>query len=397
MRLVPGLLGYKQTRKQMPPRVKKRTADALQARAGPAAHGDLIVPGNFDKLLGRAFEQNDALRRETLAMVFGDGRRVTDIVVPGQITTETSCVCTVDGEIDISNWHSDHPASIIMGWVHSHHILPLTPSVVDISQQFRHQSLKCDFQIVMLIRNLNDGLKAFLVTQTAMTHLDSSGGVVPDGEDTMSLIEEVNIVMDDGDPATLWGRQGSCQDVYDLTAKLNELETQVTRQTTAIEDLRHDVKMLRQELETQVTRQATAIEDLTHDVQILREELERAKIQRDGEEQQNMLTDLKRGKKRRQIDQIGAGTSSEAVPPNVFNMFFKKIAGELHGDAASRAKAAGSRWKALPKAEREQIKSEYEELKNKRSAQPRPAVASGPGCPQPAASTVEHSLAVFSA
>lgn len=277
----------------------------------------LLVPADFTKKLGALFEAGDKRGIESLALLFGDGQRITDAVVPRYMATETSVELTSDGEEWCCAWKQENPTKLLMAWAHSHHKLTLVPSVVDIKQQWVYQKETPTF--VMVISNVAEGTAVLRLTDGAMASLSSAAGAAPEGVDTLTLVQRVRV--SNGPPLSslaVWEQEQpvkpvtmSRQTYNSLIARVQQLEDRSTEQERLLRLVKQELAELKDR--TQCKR---AFADVVSET--------------DGESTAQASSALKRPR-----------------IASAFALFMKSISGELGGNAAARAKEASTRWRSL--------------------------------------------------
>ena len=266
-----------------------------------------------------------------LAILFGDaeGQRIIDAVVPQQTATETSVSLTPGGELACASWKETHPSKTMLGWAHSHHVMTAVPSVIDIQQQWRYQRESPGF--VMLIFNIADGMRAMRLSEEAMAGLSSCDGVVQEGTDTTSLVEDVP-VSEFQSRLEVWFDE-------DLDPRK---QLCVTMEEHA--KLKHRVRAL----EYACKEQAKVIEDLQGKLQELGDMPVRPrKVARPSAETASVSAE--------------SSHASLPMPPSAFALFMRSLKGELSGSAAQRSKQASQRWQALDEVEKNVFRSAADE------------------------------------
>ena len=150
---------------------------------------DFSAPDNMPQVLRDTFAPGDQVGRETMVLLFGNGNEITHCVKPNQFGDETSVEISEQGESRVTQWQiSRGDVEVLMGWAHSHHRLTRVPSVHDCKMHYSLQ--KQAFKTTMLIMN-KEGLSAYRLTTEAMALLEPTQGKVPDGTDTMTLVQEI--------------------------------------------------------------------------------------------------------------------------------------------------------------------------------------------------------------
>ena len=313
-------------------------------------------------------------------MLFGsEAAAVTHAVSVKQMGTETSIQTSSEGDVQLAIWQVDNEGMCLRAWAHSHHILLAVPSVIDIKQQFNYQV--CDPGIVMIIRNAESGCVASRLSEEAMEMLAKTQGSPPDGTDTTTLIESVELRADlektlqhvdlkndwvigksigngtNGNDATRANLGGNGREERDSVGgnsigNVNSTEERLKRMEGRIETL--ETKRFLANIRHLKLKRKLKIQNAKHD-----------ELTRKVEEQDRVIKQQKT-----QIEKLqGSLAKSSNVTPNVktppssFVLFTQSIRGELVGAANAQASQASVRWKAMGESDKQHFRLQAAEKK----------------------------------
>jgi len=194
------------------PAQRARLEESMRAGCGAQVRHSpplpLHVPRSVIDLHKSIFADTDAMGVESMAFWFGslETRTFTDLVVVDHTSGPTWVQTTGKGEVQLATFLHENPGKVCLAWVHSHHTLAGTPSLVDVENHWKlGRYYGVPAMAVVFQRSASeyaDGLQAWDVKQNFLESLEASQGRLNANEDPGTALDCIELSFDDIDVRT---------------------------------------------------------------------------------------------------------------------------------------------------------------------------------------------------